>query len=380
MTVPAFLSVSGTPITTSGTLAVTLSGTALPIANGGTAVTSVTTSPTATAFAGWDSNKNLSANNHIEGYATTATAAGTTTLTVSSTYLQYFTGTTTQTVQLPVTSTLVLGQQFLIENRSTGVVTVQTSGSNTIKAMEANSQLLVTCILITGTTAASWDYSYSVVQGALPVGDGGTGEASFTAYSVICGGTSSTGALQNVSGVGTSGQVLTSNGASALPTWQAVSSSPTSNYFAGYQTISTHWNTTSSSYGNFSATGTSALTSRTSNGLTVTVAGSNLPGIVFTPASSSAIYQITCSYTSYNTGNNNNSFRLYDGTNVIVTGTSYGTPTVRMTLHGIYAPGTTSSVTVNLQGATSGGTLQIDNEGVSGLSDPAMEWTLMQIK
>lgn len=40
MTVPAFLSVSGNPITTAGTLAVTLSGTALPIANGGTGSTS----------------------------------------------------------------------------------------------------------------------------------------------------------------------------------------------------------------------------------------------------------------------------------------------------------------------------------------------------
>lgn len=40
MTVPAFLSVSGSPITTSGTLAVSLSGTALPIANGGTGQTS----------------------------------------------------------------------------------------------------------------------------------------------------------------------------------------------------------------------------------------------------------------------------------------------------------------------------------------------------
>lgn len=39
MSVPAFLSVAGSPITTSGTLAVTLSGTALPIANGGTAGT-----------------------------------------------------------------------------------------------------------------------------------------------------------------------------------------------------------------------------------------------------------------------------------------------------------------------------------------------------
>ena len=38
-TVPAFLSVSGSPITTSGTLAISYSGTALPIANGGTGQT-----------------------------------------------------------------------------------------------------------------------------------------------------------------------------------------------------------------------------------------------------------------------------------------------------------------------------------------------------
>lgn len=42
MTVPTFLSVSGSPITSSGTLAVSLSGTALPVENGGTGATSLT--------------------------------------------------------------------------------------------------------------------------------------------------------------------------------------------------------------------------------------------------------------------------------------------------------------------------------------------------
>ena len=56
MTVPSFLSVSGSPITSSGTLAVTLSGTALPIANGGTNSTATPTAGavpygTGTAFA-----------------------------------------------------------------------------------------------------------------------------------------------------------------------------------------------------------------------------------------------------------------------------------------------------------------------------------------
>jgi hypothetical protein len=59
------------------------------------------------------------------------------------------------------------------------------------------------------------------VSGTLPVTAGGTGVTSTTAYAVQCGGTTSTGALQSIASVGTSGQVLTSNGAGALPTFQA---------------------------------------------------------------------------------------------------------------------------------------------------------------
>lgn len=42
MTVPTFLSIAGSPVTTSGTLAITLSGTALPVANGGSGATTLT--------------------------------------------------------------------------------------------------------------------------------------------------------------------------------------------------------------------------------------------------------------------------------------------------------------------------------------------------
>lgn len=48
---------------------------------------------------------------------------------------------------------------------------------------------------------------------------GGTGNTTFTPYSVLLGGTTATGAFQNVSGVGTSGQVLTSQGAGMSPQW-----------------------------------------------------------------------------------------------------------------------------------------------------------------
>lgn len=62
----------------------------------------------------------------------------------------------------------------------------------------------------------------SEVSGTLPVPSGGTGSTTHTPYAVICGGTVSSGAIQSVSSVGTSGQVLMSNGSSALPTFQSL--------------------------------------------------------------------------------------------------------------------------------------------------------------
>lgn len=56
----------------------------------------------------------------------------------------------------------------------------------------------------------------------IAVADGGTGLSTMTtAYGVVCAGTTATGALQVLNSLGNAGEVLTSNGAGALPTWQA---------------------------------------------------------------------------------------------------------------------------------------------------------------
>lgn len=138
--------------------------------------TGVASAATASTLATRDTNANILANNFLANFATTVTAAGTTTLTVSSPPLQFFTGTTTQTVTLPVSSTLVLGQSYTIVNQSSGAVTVNSSGANLVQTVAAGNTLVTYAVLITGTTQTSWG-SYYVSSGS------GTG----TVTSVTCG-------------------------------------------------------------------------------------------------------------------------------------------------------------------------------------------------
>ena len=86
----------------------------------------------------------------------------------------------------------------------------------------------------TGATTAEKTYtlpdatcSILTSNAAVTVAQGGTGNTSATAYALLAGGTTSTGAYQSLASVGTTGQVLTSNGAGALPTFQTSSAGVT---------------------------------------------------------------------------------------------------------------------------------------------------------
>lgn len=179
-TVPGFLSVSGSPVTSSGTLAISYSGTALPVANGGTGLTALGTS--------LQILRTNAAANALE-YATLSGGGNAQT----ADPLSQFAATTS--------------------SQLAGVISDETG---TGALVFANSPTLVTPAL--GTPSAL------VLTNAtgLPVAGGGTGVATLTAYAPIFGGTTGTGAVQS-GGVGTAGQVLTSNGAGALPTFQAAS-------------------------------------------------------------------------------------------------------------------------------------------------------------
>jgi len=101
-TVPAFLSVSGSPITTSGTLALTYSGTALPVANGGTGLTTLTAGyiPYGNGTSAFSSGTGLTFNgtNLSLGTSNGGIVFNNSSAVVNSTLNDYETGTWTPTV------------------------------------------------------------------------------------------------------------------------------------------------------------------------------------------------------------------------------------------------------------------------------------------
>jgi hypothetical protein len=135
-----------------------------PVINGTPTGTGVAVAATINTLVLRDANGNATFNNSLDGYSTTVMAGTTTVFAANSAYWQFFTGSgaTAQTITLPVTSTLALGQAYRICNNTTGtgVITVNSSGSNTVIILASGADALVTCILTSGTTAASWDVRY----------------------------------------------------------------------------------------------------------------------------------------------------------------------------------------------------------------------------
>lgn len=121
---------------------------------------SMTNAATASAVAIRDANANVQSNNFIDNATTTATAGGTTTLSATSAKTQQFTGSSTQTVVLPNATTLPVGTQFYITNRSTGAVTLNMNGGTLLQTLAASSFGLFT-LINNGTAAGTWDSAYS---------------------------------------------------------------------------------------------------------------------------------------------------------------------------------------------------------------------------
>lgn len=97
----------------------------------------------------------ITARNVNQAFSTTA--SGGVTLTVQSPFYQEFTGASAQTVTLPNTATLSVGQSYNIINNGTATITVNTSSAALVKSLPPNSQTIVTCVSTGANTAAAWN-------------------------------------------------------------------------------------------------------------------------------------------------------------------------------------------------------------------------------
>jgi len=222
-TVPSFLSVSGSPITTSGTLAISYSGTALPVANGGTGVTS---SSGANSVVLRDANQNIAANSFNDSYSNTAASGTTITLTAASTRRYTITGSGGQVITLPDATTLANGSIFEFDNNQTsGAITVNNNSGTLIVSVPSGGINRVD-LLSNATVAGSWDkhslapsnvswstntfdYAGSITSATwngatVAISRGGTGQ------------TTQAAAITALTGTQTSGYYLRSNGTNSV--------------------------------------------------------------------------------------------------------------------------------------------------------------------
>jgi len=301
-TVPAFLSVSGVPITTSGTIAITYSGTALPVANGGTGVTASTG---ANSVVLRDANQNVTANTFDGAYINTAASGTQITLTVASARRYTITGSGGQVIKLPDATTLVNGTIFEFDNnQSSGAITVN-NNSDTLVVSVPSGGIVRVNLLSNATAAGSWDrhdltpsnvswstntldYAGSITSATwngnvIALNRGGTGQstkaAGFNALSpmsaagdVIYGGTSGAGTAL---AIGTAGQVLTVNAGATAPVWAAPATSGTVTSVSGTGTVNgISLSGTVTSSGSLTLGGTLDLSSPPAIGGTTPAAGS----------------------------------------------------------------------------------------------------------
>jgi len=130
----------------------TWQGSTVGVAYGGTGVT---TSSGANSVVLRDANINISANNFLAGYNVITAAGGTTVLTNASAYYQRISGSTTQTIQLPVGTTMANGQGFTFDNDSSGTVTIVDNASATVDTVPSGGYSYI-FVEDNTTSAGSW--------------------------------------------------------------------------------------------------------------------------------------------------------------------------------------------------------------------------------
>jgi hypothetical protein len=194
-----------------------------PVINGISSGTGVAITPTINTLMQRNLNGNAFANNFVCNLSSSPTTGGTSPLFVESPSIREYTGTLSETVVLPLTAALTPGHSYTIINRSTGVLTVQSSGGDTVQTIAPNSSAYVVCVVNSGTTAASWDSVYTTGNVGTVTSVGLTDASTSPIFNVTNSPVTTTGTLTLTLQTQTTGKVLAApNGSTGQPTFRAL--------------------------------------------------------------------------------------------------------------------------------------------------------------
>jgi hypothetical protein len=185
-TVPSFLSVTGSPITSSGTLALSYSGTALPILNGGTGQTTANAAFNALAPSQTsNSGKYLTSNGTDTSWASLGNAYSRTSFTATAAQTTFTVSYTVGLVQVYVNGVLLNGADYTATNGTSVVLAVACNVGEIVEVLAFTSFSVASTVSsfsagTTGLTPSTGTTGNVTLGGTLAVANGGTGVTTST--------------------------------------------------------------------------------------------------------------------------------------------------------------------------------------------------------
>jgi hypothetical protein len=226
LTAPSIFTVTGSPVTTTGTLALTYSGTALPILNGGTGQTTANAAFNALAPSQTsNSGKYLTTDGSSTSWASLGNSYSRTSFTATAAQTTFTVAYTVGLIQVYVNGVFLNGADFTASNGTSIVLAVACNAGDIVEALAFTSFAVASTVSsfsagTTGLTPSTGTTGNVTLGGTLAVANGGTGVTTSTGSGAVVLGTSPTIATPTITSLyGQNSNLVTTpyNGTGLIP-------------------------------------------------------------------------------------------------------------------------------------------------------------------